>query len=111
MPELAGAASAVQEFFDHVLLASLELPDGWFGGRPGENLHELTLVSVRPHRLLLELDGQLLLSISGRPEIAVHDSELVLSDFDQLVFDWQSYGELVPRARVFRDGTVKFVGQ
>lgn len=40
-PQIAGAASAVREFFDRVLLASMELPDEWFGGRSGENLHEL----------------------------------------------------------------------
>lgn len=109
--DIARAAEAVETFFERVLLASLELPDGWFGGRRGENLHELTLVSARRHRLLLELDGQLLLSFSGAPAVDVDGDEVVLSNFDQLVFDWQSYGQLVPGVRVFDQGTVRLVGQ
>ena len=109
--QLRLAAEAIEQFFASVMLASLELPDGWFGGRRGENLHELTCVCARSHRLLVELDGQLLLSISGTPLVTSENGEVVITGFDQLVFDWQSYGDLRPQARVFDSGAVRLVAQ
>lgn len=105
------AAEAVQQFFDRILLASLELPDGWFAGRRGESLHELTMVIPRPRRLLVELDGQLLLSFSEVALVSIDGEVLTISRFDQLVFDWQSYGQNLPEVRVFGSGTVRLVSQ
>lgn len=46
------------------------------GDRPMDSLHELTFVSARPKRLILELDEQLLFSFAGRAvrvEVATTD--------------------------------------
>ncbi len=98
-------AATVRAFFDEVLVAGLLLPDGWFGGRPMENHHQLTFLAARPKRLLLELDEQLLLSFSGAPiverttsELALRDGTptLLIRDFRQCVFEYLEYGNDTP---------------
>jgi hypothetical protein len=75
---------------------SLGLPNGWFGGRYGENQHEVTFLAERRRKLLIELDGRQLLLFTGIPTVEdrVGDGrrELVLRDFLQLTFDWEEYG-------------------
>ena len=90
---VAGASAAVRKFFRRVLLASLELPDGSFDpGRAGETLHRLTFSAVRPYRLLIELDGQILLSFSGAPACTSEKDVLQLEGYDQLVVDGRAMG-------------------
>ncbi|UJA21144.1 hypothetical protein HJD18_13590 [Thermoleophilia bacterium SCSIO 60948] len=104
------AARTVQEYAALIRVFGLKLPTGWFG-RPYDNLHELTLVEPRRHRLLIELDHRLLLSFAGRPLVAAEGKEASITAFDQLVFDWSEYGEPTPHCKVFSEGgEVRLIG-
>jgi hypothetical protein len=98
----------IQDWFAKAKGASLVLPDGWFG-RPFDNWHELSYLEQRPHKLLLELDDQLLLVCTDLRSAQIVGRDLVLSGFAQCVFDWQEYGHLVPHATIYRTGEIKFV--
>ncbi|HEX6391958.1 MAG TPA: hypothetical protein VFZ97_00860 [Acidimicrobiales bacterium] len=102
--------TTVIDWFRQAKVASLELPDGWFGG-PGRSLHQLTKAEVWNDRLLLELDEQLLLVLTAPAQPVVGDEELVIDSYDQLVFDWQEYGNKRPHAEVYRSGSIRFVAQ
>lgn len=99
----------ISHWFQIARGCSLLLPDGWFGGRPHEGQHTLTYLEVRPHKLLMELDEQLLLIFTEIATVRIENSDLVLTDFQQFVFDWQGYGDLLPHVAVYRQGTVKLV--
>jgi hypothetical protein len=111
------ARAAVTAYFDEVKVAGLELPNGWFGGRRMDNLHELSFITPRPGRLLIELDEHLLLTFGGsldarrkrvEADTELGTDELILSDFSQLIFDQRRYGEDAWTAKVYRSGTVTF---
>ncbi|MCB9140138.1 MAG: hypothetical protein H6642_17495 [Caldilineaceae bacterium] len=96
------------QWFDTVKAGGLVLPDGWFG-RPYDNLHRLSFIQKRPHKLLLELDQQLLLVFTALNRVEIENSELILTNFSQCVFDWQEYGNLKPHVAVYQTGTIKLV--
>ena len=62
-------------------------------------LHWLSFIEVRPHKLLVELDHQLWLIFTDVSNVCAANSELILEDFAQGVFDWQAYGSLSPTLR------------
>ncbi len=83
-----------------------------------ENQHRLTFAAQRPKRLLIELDDQVLLSISGAPKVEETITEdamaggtpaLVISDFSQCVVEYLEYGSVRPHVRCFGHGTVTLV--
>lgn len=98
----------ISAWFERNPIPSLALPDGWFGGRYGEGAHRLTYLEQRPRKLLIELDEQLLLSFTEVPAVSSSGEELVLSEFQQLVFDWQEYVNLTPHADRYSRGEVRF---
>jgi hypothetical protein len=104
------ALDAVIKWFARVKLASLEMPKGWFG-RPYDNLHQLTWWGATDHKLLLELDRQLLLVITDPSAVEVTDSELRINECAQVVLDWQEYGNLRPHADNHGPGSVRLVAQ
>jgi len=84
----------------------LQLPNGWFG-RPYDNMHHLTGIFDRPNKLIIEIDPQLYLVFTKPTTISVDsDENLVCSNFSQLVFDRQGYGDMKPFAEIFRSGSV-----
>jgi hypothetical protein len=102
------SVETIQHWFDQAKVGGLVLPDGWFG-RPYDNFAPLSYLALRPHKLLLEQDDQLLLIFTELGEVRIESSELILTDFAQLVFDWQEYGSLSPRINVYKSGVVKFI--
>jgi hypothetical protein len=102
------AIETISEWFRAAGGGGLVLPDGWFG-RPHDNQHALTYLVARPHKVLLELDDQLLLTFTDLAKVRVEEAELILTGFTQCVFDWQEYGTRVPHARVYQTGIVRFV--
>jgi hypothetical protein len=102
------AIETISEWFRAAGGGGLVLPDGWFG-RPHDNQHALTYLEARPHKVLLELDDQLLLTFTDLATARLEAAELILEGFVQCVFDWQEHGTLVPHARVYHTGTVRFV--
>jgi hypothetical protein len=73
------------------------------------NLHRLTFIEARPYKLLLELVQQRWLILTDVSNIYADNSELILADFAQGVFDWQAYSSLSPHVKVFKSGVVKLV--
>jgi hypothetical protein len=72
-------------------------------------LHRLIFIQVRPHKLLVELDHQLWLILTDVSNVYADNSELILEDFAQGVFDWQAYSSLSPRVEVFKSGVIRLL--
>ncbi len=100
----------ITDWFARVKLASVELPRGWFG-RPLDNLHQLTWSAARDHKILLELDKQLLLIITDPADADATDTELRIEGCAQVTLDWQEYGNLTPHVDDHGSGLVRFVAQ
>ncbi|MSP13841.1 MAG: hypothetical protein EXR62_12905 [Chloroflexi bacterium] len=98
----------ILRWFQIARVGGLVLPDGWFG-RPYDNTHQLTHLEIWSHKLLIELDDQLLLIFTDIKKVRIENSELLLTDFVQLVFDYQEYVNLSPHARVYKDGEVRLI--
>jgi hypothetical protein len=79
-------------------------------GRPGDNLYRLTFVAERPHKLLIELDEQILLALTEPTLTAASDVQVRL-DFQQMTLDWQGYGDLTPHASTWSAGHLILTGQ
>jgi hypothetical protein len=99
--------------------ASLLLPDGWFGAAPSKVLHELTHVYRGKKRLLLELDGHVLLSFVG-PETRVYHTAsnaglsaplpaICIDQFRHLTFESVAYGNGRVDTRSYTSGSVCLV--
>jgi hypothetical protein len=119
MQDHNGLEATIDGFFERARFAGLLLPDGWFGGRPMDTLLRLTLLAIRPKRLILELDDQLLLSFIG-PDILVEESTselamtggtamLVIAGFRHCTFEWLGYGSDAPHLQSYHGGRVCFV--
>lgn len=80
----------ITDWFKVALVASLELPSGWFG-RPYDNMHRLTWLVARDDKVIVELDGQLHLIVSDA-EITANTDEVLELVGSQIVFDWREYG-------------------
>jgi hypothetical protein len=100
----------VVAWFSSAKLASLELPDGWFG-RPHDNLHQLTWSAATGHKVLLELDRQLLLVLTEPRAAESSKMELRILDCAQVVLDWQEYGSLKLHVDNHHAGSVRFAAQ
>ncbi len=113
------ASSVIEDFFGRGFPVGLYLPDGWYGGRPMDNQHELTLALDRPARLLVELDEHVLLTFTGESMTVERTTTHVLdgagtpavrvAGFAQLVVDARRYGSSKVRATIYTDGEVVFV--
>jgi len=64
------------------------LPTGWFG-RPYDNHHEITWMTDRKYKLLIEVDEQLLFILTKtiQFEIIGDNNDLVIKNFNRLTFD------------------------
>jgi hypothetical protein len=112
-------ARTISEFFQRGSTVGLQLPDGWYGGRPMENQHVLTLALDRPGRLIVELDEHILLTFTGS-NLSVEDvvtealdrhgtPAVAVNGYRQAVLDVRLYGSDETTAKVYRDGPVLFV--
>jgi hypothetical protein len=98
----------ISGWFQRAEVAELKLPRGWFGGRKGEGYFALNWIEVRPHKLLLEPNEQVLLVFTDIHTVVANDRQLVLKDFVQLVVDGQGFGDMRPYTEVYREGEVVF---
>ncbi len=98
--------NTAQHWFKKHGQTRLILPDGLFG-KPTD-IYQITFLRQRPRKIILELNGQYLLIFTDVARIVVEDSELVVSDFAQVLFDWQEGDDPMPHARVYKYGEVKF---
>jgi hypothetical protein len=69
----------------------LILPDGWFG-RPYDNRHHVTRCVAEQDRLIVEIDQQQVLTIENPAAMETTPTDLVITGFSQLRFDWTGYG-------------------
>jgi hypothetical protein len=104
----AEAVEMITGWFAQVQTASLELPGGWFG-RPYDNLHRPTWTGHTRHKLLLELDGHVLLIITDPGDVELHPAELRITGCAHVVLDWQEYGNMTPHSDNHGPGTVRRV--
>lgn len=102
------ALVAVREFFSAAGRAGLILPSGWFG-RPYDNLLQLTRGEASEESLLLGLDGQLILTFSGRVQASSTDRGLQFSGFTALDWDWTEFGSASSHHEEFDSGEVELV--
>ncbi len=100
----------VAAWFEDHSVAGLVLPSGWFG-RPHDNAHELTWSTALADRLLLELDGQQLLILTGPVEVVSRADELVVSCGADIIFAWREYGDGGSHVEHFNNGEVHFVSK
>jgi hypothetical protein len=113
------ALAAISGFFARGVAVGLHLPDGWYGGRPMENHHELTFLQRRPARLILELDERILLTFTGEDiSVKAVDSDLLdpartpsveFDGFSQLVVDALPYAGAGVSATIYNDGRVQLI--
>lgn len=98
----------VRDFFARVGYAGLILPNGWFG-RPYDNLLQLTRSEASEGALVLELDGQLVLTFAGEPRLASSDRGLRLTGFASVAWDWTEFGSTASHHEEFASGEVELV--
>lgn len=115
--QVSGHEDKIRDFFVEHKGIALHLPSGWIGGRPHDTHHQLTYVEQRPKRLLIELDDNILISISGSPVVSVRSvdfedgsRELVLgiTQFKSAVVDFLAYGSEKPSCWQIGDGEIAF---
>ena len=104
----------IVEWFANAPSATFMLPDGWFG-RPHDSYYPLTCFIARPHKTILELDNEKLMTFTDLNSAKIESHEghegkkLVLSHFLLMVFDWQSNPSWVlPNVQIYQNGSVTF---
>ena len=85
------------------------LPDGWFGGRPYENLFTLEGVHVLGDVFTISLSEDTRLDFKKLRRVYVEGSELVLEDFDEFTLRWKEYGNARYREERYFSGVVRLV--
>lgn len=98
----------VVAWFERVGAASLRLPSGWFG-RPYDNLHRLTDGQVMADRLVIVLDGQMILTLTRPTAVVETNKSLIILGFDHGTWDWDEYGSGRSHVETFGDGEIEFV--
>lgn len=101
-------ASLTRRWFDQAQQASGPiLPDGWFGGRPYENIFLLEDVETQKDMLVVHLSEDTTLSIAHPRCGYVENSELVFEDYDHVTFRWKDYGGTEHHEKHFESGQVR----
>jgi len=98
--------TTVLKWFRDKSNANLVLPDGAYGGP--KDILQLTYITNRPRKLVIELNGQFMLVFTDPEKAEIVDDELVVNGFAQVLFDWQEGSDPTPRAKVYKYGDVKF---
>lgn len=100
-------AQEVSAFFARFSVASVRLPDGWFG-RPYDNHHRLTKIENIGGSVVVELDGCQELTVVEPTAVDVEAGVLRVTGFAKAVWDWVEYGGNRRHRREFGSGNVEF---
>jgi hypothetical protein len=101
-------ASLVRSWFEQAQQASGPiLPDGWFGGRPYDNIFLLEDIEVLDDVLVIHLSEETTLSIARPRRGYVQESQLVFEDYDYAVLRWKHYGGTEYHEKRFDSGQVR----
>jgi hypothetical protein len=98
--------TTVLQWFRDKATANLVLPDGAY---EYSDFLQLTYITSRPRKLLMELNGQFMLVITDPTSAIIAGNALIISGFAQVLFDWQEGSDPTARAKVFKYGEVKFM--
>jgi hypothetical protein len=85
------------------------LPDGWFGGRPYENLYLLQNVQELGELLVISLSEETTLTLNRPKRAYIANTELVFEDFDEVTLRWKHYGGTEYRELRYTQGQVRLV--
>ena len=108
--KLIQVADLIHRWFDEAKqMNGPILPDGWFGGRPGENIYLLECVEVVDGTLVIHLSEDTTLSLTNPARTFVANSELVFEDFDRAIMRWREYGGTEYRELQYDSGQVRLV--
>lgn len=99
----------VERWFAANGVAGLILPDGWFG-RPHDSQHRLTWLASRPQRLLVELDGRVILLFVAPGSVESTPRELVVDGASHVVVSWSASDSSTAQLKTYAGGAVHFVG-
>jgi hypothetical protein len=86
------------------------LPDGWFGGRPRENIYFLEHVDSHENSLAIYLSEDTILRFDGTGRVFVENSDLVFDGFRQATLRWKHYGggeDSLYHERTYEEGQVR----
>lgn len=100
----------VEAFFSRWGGAGLKLPSGWFG-RPYDNFHELTSVSVSDDTLVVVLDERQTLRLRSPGSTETDGSVLRVDGFVEAEWTWFEYDTDAEHRERFDRGTVEFVAE
>lgn len=101
----ANAIEQLESWFGRAMLAGLELPGGWLG-RPHDNLHQLTWSATLSHKVLFELDHQILVVLTDPGRLEITPAEFRFIECVQVTIDWQEYGNMRAHSENRGRGTV-----
>jgi hypothetical protein len=85
------------------------LPDGWFGGRPYENVFFLEDVAIEHNALVIRLSENTSLTFEEPGKVDVEDSQLMIDEFKQATLRWKHYGGIESHELKYESGQVRFV--
>lgn len=102
------AMKTISRWFRKAKTATLMLPDGWFG-KPYDNAHKLSHISVDNGELVLELDEHLRLRFRNVGDVRAGSSELSIDSFETLAFNWREYGTEATHNRTYTSGQVRLI--
>ncbi len=95
-------------WFAAVKVASLKLPNGWFG-RPYDGQHRLNWAKVRGSELEIVFDDHQNISMSEPIDIETHSDSLRIVSSSHIVWRWVEYGSTRTHEEVFKGGAVEFL--
>jgi len=98
-------AAAIRSFFAEHEVATIKLPSGWFG-RPNDNWHQLTEVSVTGPLVQVRLDETQQLELVASA-VAV-DGRILRIAIDRGGWTWISYGASERHQEALNAGDVEF---
>jgi hypothetical protein len=99
--------TTVLKWFRDSPISKLVLPDGAYEG--GSDFFQLTYITNRPRKLLVELNGQFLLVFTDPGTALIANDQLIINEFAQVLFDWQEGSDTTTRAKVYKYGDVRFL--
>lgn len=99
--------SLIRDWFAIARVASLELPNGWFG-RPYDGQYYLSRVELMADRLLVELSGEMLLLLAHPTSVVGTTEFLEIVAVRNGVLSWDEFGSGRPLIEDVGSGNLRF---
>jgi hypothetical protein len=106
----AQIADLVRRWFAKAPAAGFLFPDGWFGGRPHENICTLVDAQASGDGVVLRMSEDTTLVFDHPRRVYVDaEAQLVFEGFDEATFRWKPFGEEEYREYRYGSGQVRLV--